>query len=54
VQNEITQTEHIGKLNYLSAYTVIYNEKNMLLGYIAVPSFLSSTKYKNKLLAYWL
>lgn len=45
---EITQTEHIGKLNYLSAYTVIYNEKNKLLGYIAVPSFLSSTEIQKQ------
>jgi signal transduction histidine kinase len=41
-QNNYTQTEHIGKLNYLSAYTRLYNDKNELIGYMAVPSFLSS------------
>ncbi len=41
-KDNYTQTEQIGKLNYLSAYTHIYNQKGKLLGYIAVPSFLSA------------
>ncbi len=45
---EITQTENIGKLNYLSAYTRIYNQNDLLLGYIAVPSFLSSNEIQKQ------
>jgi len=48
-KKEFTQTEHIGKLNYLSAYTKIYNDKNQLLGYIAVPSFLSSDEIQKQI-----
>lgn len=37
-----TQTEHIGQLSYLSAYTRLYNSHGNLIGFLAVPSFLSS------------
>ncbi len=46
------QTEQIGKLNYLSAYTHIYNDKGKLLGYIAVPSFLSADEMHREI--FWL
>ncbi|MBE0647031.1 MAG: GHKL domain-containing protein [Bacteroidales bacterium] len=33
------QTEHIGGLNYLSAYVPFYNTQNKLLGYLNLPYF---------------
>lgn len=33
------QTEHIGDLNYLSAYVPFYNTQNKLLGYLNLPYF---------------
>ncbi len=33
------QTEHIGDLNYLSAYVPFYNTRNKLLGYLNLPYF---------------
>lgn len=41
-RNNFTQTEKIGRLSYLSAYTRIYNGNNKPLGYMAVPAFLSA------------
>ncbi len=43
------QTESIGKLNYLAAYTGFYNSKGKLLGYIAVPSFLSADAMRKEI-----
>jgi signal transduction histidine kinase len=37
-----SQLESIGKWEYLSAYNTLKNDKDELLGYIAVPSFFSS------------
>ncbi len=46
--NEITQTEYIGELSYLASYTEIFNENNELMGYISVPSFLSSNEIQKQ------
>lgn len=48
-QNEQTLHEKIGKFQYLSAYTQLYNQRNKLLGYIAVPSFLSSGEIRKEI-----
>lgn len=48
-KNNFTQSEHIGKLTYLSAYTQLYNENSEFLGYINVPSFLSSDEIKKEI-----
>lgn len=48
-QSEQILKEKIGKFKYLSAYTPIYNKQNKLLGYIAVPSFLSSGEIRKEI-----
>lgn len=47
-QNEQILNERIGNFNYLSAYTVVYNSHHKLLGYVAVPSFLSSGEIRKE------
>lgn len=41
-ESNYSQSESIGKWEYLSAYNTLENDKDELLGYIAVPSFFSS------------
>lgn len=48
-QSEQILKEKIGKFKYLSAYTQLYNKHNKLLGYIAVPSFLSSGEIRKEI-----
>ncbi len=48
-KSNVTLTENIGELNYLSSYTPIYNKDFKLLGYIAVPSFLSSDEMQKEI-----
>ncbi len=38
----IIKQEHIGDLNYLAAYTELYNGSYVQIGYIVVPQFISS------------
>lgn len=45
----INQYEHIGKLNYLTAYTDFYNGDFLQIGYIAVPQFFSQDEIKNEI-----
>ncbi len=44
------QNEHIGKLEYLTAYTDFYNMDYLPIGYIAVPQFLSEDQIRQELL----
>lgn len=48
-KSNIPLTENIGELTYLSSYTPIYNKDFKLLGYIAVPSFLSSDEMQKEI-----
>ena len=45
----MTQYEHIGKLNYLTAYTDFYNGDFMQIGFIAVPQFFSQDEMRNEI-----
>lgn len=40
--SNIVKQEHIGDLNYLAAYTELYNGSYVQIGYIVVPLFISS------------
>lgn len=40
--SDIIKQEHIGDLNYLAAYTELYNGSYVQIGYIVVPLFISS------------
>lgn len=42
----LNQYEHIGKLNYLTAYTDFYNGDFLQIGYIAVPQFFSQDEIR--------
>jgi len=43
------QTEHIGALNYLSAYVPFYNTRNKLLGYLNLPYFSRQDDLKREI-----
>jgi len=43
------QTEHIGKLDYLSAYIPFYNTQNKLLGYLNLPYFSRQDNLKREI-----
>ncbi len=43
------QTESIGQLNYLAAYTPIRNENNQILGYLNLPYFTQESKLRNEI-----
>jgi len=45
----MTQYEHIGKLNYLTAYTDFYNGDYMQIGFIAVPQFFSQEEMRTEI-----
>jgi len=45
----INQYEHIGKLNYLTAYADFYNGDYLQIGYIAVPQFFSQSEIRNEI-----
>lgn len=45
----MNQYEHIGKLNYLTAYTDFFNGDFLQIGYIAVPQFFSQDEIKNEI-----
>jgi signal transduction histidine kinase len=45
----INQYEHIGKLNYLTAYTDFYNGDFLQIGYIAVPQFFSQDEIRTEI-----
>ena len=45
----INQYEHIGKLNYLTAYADLYNGDYLQIGYIAVPQFLSQDEIQSEI-----
>jgi nitrogen fixation/metabolism regulation signal transduction histidine kinase len=45
----MNQYEHIGKLNYLTAYADFYNGDYLQIGYIAVPQFFSQDEIKNEI-----
>lgn len=44
--SNINQEEHIGKLNYLTGYTDMYNGDYLQIGYIAIPQFLSQEEIR--------
>ena len=48
----VLQSEQIGDLTYLSAYTEFYNGNYMQIGYIAVPMFLSSDELEAEMNAF--
>ncbi len=43
------QTEHIGALNYLSAYVPFYNTQNKLMGYLNLPYFSRQDDLKREI-----
>jgi signal transduction histidine kinase len=45
----INQTEHIGRLEYLSGYSALYNGDYLQIGYIAVPQFLSQEEMRSEI-----
>ncbi|HRZ98993.1 MAG TPA: hypothetical protein P5084_15665, partial [Paludibacter sp.] len=45
----MTQYEHIGKLNYLTAYTDFYNGDYLQIGFIAVPQFFSQDEMRTQI-----
>jgi len=45
----MNQYEHIGKLNYLTAYTDFYNGDYLQIGYIAVPQFFSQEEIRSEI-----
>ena len=53
-KSSMLQYEHIGDVNYLTAYTEFVNGNDMKLGYIAVPSFISQKEIGEHLEAYTL
>lgn len=44
----ISQYEHIGKLEYLATYADFYNGDFLQIGYISIPQFLSNDEYKSE------
>ena len=44
--SNINQEEHIGKLNYLTGYTDLYNGDYLQIGYIAIPQLLSQEEIR--------
>ncbi len=48
-KSDMTQYEHIGKLNYLTAYTDFYNGDFMQIGFIAVPQFFSQDEMRTEI-----
>ncbi|MBN2765281.1 MAG: HAMP domain-containing histidine kinase [Paludibacteraceae bacterium] len=42
----LNQTEHIGRLEYLSGYAALYNGDYLPIGYISVPQFLSQEEMR--------
>jgi len=44
--SNVNQSEHIGKLNYLSGYCDFYNGDYLQMGFIAVPQFFSQDEIK--------
>lgn len=48
----VLQSEQIGELTYLSAYTEFFNGNYMQIGYIAVPLFISSDELESEMNEY--
>lgn len=49
VTNQFTQSESIGQLKYISLYTPLYNEKNMIIAYVNIPYFSHTNALKNEI-----
>lgn len=49
ITNQVLQNEEIGKLNYLSLYMPLYNDKNQLLAYMNIPYFSQTKTLKDEI-----
>ena len=49
ITNQVLQNEEIGKLNYLSLYMPLYNDKNELLAYMNIPYFSQTKTLKDEI-----
>jgi len=49
IKNDLIQEEHIGKLNYLSAYFPLYNRQNKLISFVNLQYFDQQQGYTNQI-----
>lgn len=49
MNTNMNQYEHIGKLNYLTAYTNFYNGDYLQIGFIAIPQFFSQAEIRSEI-----